>query len=169
MSVMQPSPLIVRGVCEETANRLMMRHGSTMLLRAIRGEPFSTAAPKAKPARNSPYVPVTDRPVIEPPGSIRRMMADVAKAFNLSLEELTGKDRGEVFVAARAVAYRLIRDRKTILDTPRFSAPQIASFFGREHSTILHSLDHFEDYAKRWPIVRETYDQLSNGELGPCG
>ena len=144
----------------------MMERGSAMLLRAMRGQPEEAPPQRpplqftVRPNKNGPYVPVSQRPRLPAPQAVREIIAKVAEAFDITPERLTGIGRSKHLVMARAVAIRLIRDRTWNGDEPRHSLPTIGRFFGRDHSTICHAIQHFPAYCKAWPEVGEIYERL---------
>lgn len=158
------------GIPEELANRMMMRHGSTRLLRALHGEPEPVepvepvAAPlptRRLPSRHrAPYVPVAERDPTPLPMAVRKILAAVAEAFNVSRDDLTGKARGRYMVVARVIAIRLIRNRTNKDGLPIHSATTIGGYFGRDHSTILHALDRFEVYCRQYPEAERIYREI---------
>lgn len=62
----------------------------------------------------------------------RRILADVAGEFGLTVEELVGKSRGEWRMHARRVALGRLRKMGFL------STTDIAGLFGRDHATILY-------------------------------
>lgn len=146
----------------------MMTQGSTLLLRALRGESGIGATRTIKGLtreamngrRKRRYVPMAQRPVFDAPATIRKIINDVADAFGIPPEWMISADRSQEAVHARAVAIRLVRDRTWQNGEPRHSTTAIGRFFKREHSTICHTLRMFEIYARRQG-VSEIYRRLS--------
>lgn len=157
----------LREIPDELANRMMVAHGSRMLLRALQGEPEPPVAlppliirrPR-QPKRRHPYIAVRARPEAALPTPVRAIMQAVADSFEITLEDLRGPGRGKCLVYARAVAFRLIRNREYPHGEPRYSLPRIGSFFGRDHSTVCHAMDHFDDYCRHQPEVAAVYESL---------
>lgn len=150
-AVMASAPALPFGVSDETRHRTMMRHGSGMLLRALRGEP--------EPVPFRPRARVRFDPA--PPGTIARgIIREVADAFSMEPNDLTGESRKADHIIARFVAIRLIRDRTWSDGTPRFSTTRIGGFFNRDHSTIGHALCVFEIKMKQFPQAAEIYEAL---------
>ena len=153
------------GIPDELANRMMVAHGSRMLLRTLRGEPAPIERPvyipSARPKLPKPraYHPVRMRNRPHMPETVKRIVEAVAAHFEVTVEELTGPARQPYLVHARAVAYHLLRDRVDGFGQPRMSLPRIAAFFGRDHSTICYAIDHFDIYC-RHPHVAEAYAKL---------
>lgn len=154
------------GVPEELANRMSVAHGSRQLLRALRGEPEPVEPPcrpmpKLRPPKcRTPYVAVPQRPRPQMPDPVRRIVKGVAAEFGLSLDELCGKERAPYLVHARAVAYRLLRDRAYPNGDPRTSLPRIGAYFGRDHSTICYGLANFDNYVRFNPDLGAAYERL---------
>lgn len=162
----------LRDVPDELANRMMVSHGSAALLRALRGEPELPddispvpAVRKAPLKVRPPYVPLSMRVYAPPPSSVARLIESVAKVSGLDVEDLYSKSRWKPHVRARAMAYRLLRDRESRFGGPRYSLPQIGSWFHREHSVVAHALNMFDIYAKDRAYA-ERYAWLRNTELG---
>jgi hypothetical protein len=157
----------LRDVPDELANRMMVAHGSRMLLRAMRGEPEPTRTLaetrpvlKAKAARPE-YIPVEARPAIAMPPPVREIVALVADVMGLSTEDITGRARQRYITLARALACRLIRDRVNSKGEPLHSLPRIAAFMRRDHSTVSHALAMFDSYCRHFPELAEAYRVLT--------
>jgi len=151
------------GIPEELRNRMMMRHGSGMLLRAIRGEPEPKPEPAKAlqfraPKRRREYTPVA--PPVPMPTPVKRIAMAVAEAFGLTVDDLTGHQRGAYFVRARSVFYRLVRDRTNKAGEPVSSFPRIVRFAGRDHSTVCHSMQMFDVYCRQDPEIAAVYERL---------
>lgn len=154
-----------RGISEEIANRIMVRHGSTQLLRALCGEPDEEEEEWQPPRlthrpATTRYVPVAERPCYGAPLAVREIIAAAEEAYGLEHGTVTGRDKHRPVVMARATAIRLIRDRVWDTGEPRHSTTTIGRYVGRDHSTVCHALDHFAAYCKAWPEVGEIYDRL---------
>jgi len=153
------------GIPEETANRLMMAHGSGMLLRALRGIPEPALPPLETRLRDRTgrlrrlYVPISERQ-FPTPQPIRDLIATVAGAFGLKSDDLVGKSRLPRIVHARAVAIRLIRERTWADGSPRHTVERIGNYLGREHTTISHALQSFDHYCERSHDMRAVYERL---------
>jgi hypothetical protein len=158
------------GIPEETANRLMMAHGSGMLLRALRGDPEPPLPPLETRLRDRTgrlrrvYVPVDQRALPPAPEHVRNLIASIAEAFGLTADDLTGKRRLPRIVHARALAIRLIRERTWADGTPRHTVERIGNFLGREHTTISYALENFERYCEQSPDMRAVYERLRGAE-----
>lgn len=159
------------GMPEELANRMMMRRGSERLLRSLQGRPEPVAPRlelvKPKPKRKRNYTPVSERPGVAIPVSVRKIINSVCTAFELTPDDLFGRGRSMVCVVARSVTVRLIRDRKWSNGLPRHSFPRIAAFMKRDHSTVLHANRQFDVYCEQFPEAREIYERITReAEMG---
>lgn len=152
------------GIPDQLGNRMMMVHGSRALLRALNGEPEEAPSPvplRIKRDGRNPYVPVSNRPPLAVPKVVRKIIEQTAEAFEVHPDEMWGGNKVRPLVLARAVAIRLIRDRAWESGAPKHSTTTIGRYLRRDHSTICHALEHFDDYAKQWPEVAEVYERLS--------
>ena len=112
----------------------------------IKRERIRTPKPKGPPLLKGIYT----APIIEA----------VAAAYGLEPSDLFGLKRRGNYVQARHTAIKLIRDLRMVDGSPRFSTPQIGTIFKRDHSTIVHALDVFENKLRHNPDMREIYDEL---------
>jgi hypothetical protein len=129
------------------------------------GEDFRPASIPAPPPpavrkQRAAYVPVTMRPRVMLPEPVRDILNAAAAQFGLSLELLLSKRKWRELVLARAVAIRLIRDRRWQNGAHRHSLPQIALYMNRDHSTIKNALEQFGEYERQFPEVQQVYDSL---------
>jgi hypothetical protein len=157
---------ILSGIPDYTANRMMMAHGSSALLRAIRGEPEPIEPPVLPAPRHRltyhqrpRHIRKSERPRDPTPTPIKAILQAVADAFRITVDDLTGNCRAKYLIHARAVACRLIRDRVDDDGLPRNSLPRIAMFMDRDHSTISNALGKFDLYC-RYPEVAAIYAKL---------
>ena len=95
-------------------------------------------------------LPKPTRPI---PLDVVRLMRNVAKAFGLTLDDITCRSRNTYNVDARATVILLLRRQK-------WSSPEIAHFVQRDHSSVLHALYQMDVYWKRNPLVAETVERL---------
>lgn len=170
----------VEGIPSDEVNKRAMQRGSYAFLCALntaKGLPLPkpTYGPAAK------FSPL-DRSVVEKylrapeprvyevksiPGESlgAGVIRAVAQSFGLTPADIKGTARNRHYVCARMVASRLLRDLtwKTS-GLPRFSLPQIGRLMGRDHSTIIHHLDVFDVYARKYPMMREVYEALGKGK-----
>lgn len=86
------------------------------------------------------------------PGSIT---SAVAEAFNVSPAQLKGKQRKRNILVPRQVAITLIRDLTSM------SLKDIGSFFsGRDHSTVLNSIERIEELRKKDPELDRSIEDI---------
>lgn len=77
-----------------------------------------------------------------------------AYAFGFSVDEVTGKSRRQPLVLCRQVAMYLCRDL-TDLSLPKIGA----QFGGRDHTTVIHSVDKVKSLLQ---TDRDVFDQVTN-------
>ena len=94
-------------------------------------------------------------------GSITRRLTPgnitsaVAENFNVSPGQLKGKQRKRSILVPRQVAMSLIRELTSM------SLKEIGSFFsGRDHSTVLNSIDRIDELKKQDPELERTITEL---------
>ena len=91
------------------------------------------------------------------PESIRQRVAD---AYGVSVDALTSRRRTKEVTVPRQIAMYLMRE---ILDIP---LSRIGDHFGgRDHSTVIHSVNKVEDEIQEDPVLRERVETL-RAELG---
>lgn len=89
----------------------------------------------------------------------KQIIAAVAFAFALPPWVVASGSRKRRHVLARKTAIRLMRDRQ--IKTGKLSLVTIGQALGgRDHSTVKHALDTFDEELRREPLVREIYDRL---------
>jgi hypothetical protein len=97
-------------------------------------------------------------PNYSPTVASERLVEQVCEMMGLDPARMMGPTRVRVYVYARAIVAKLLKERNPSV----YSCPRIAACIGRkDHSTVLNLLSQFETYL-RVPIVRETYEALSN-------
>lgn len=85
------------------------------------------------------------------------LFAAVARAFHIPLEGVLGRSRDRNAVRCRQTIYAILRaDGHSFL--------RIARWMGRDHSTIMHGVEHFDSYAKQNPTMRTVFDQFTQRE-----
>ena len=123
------------------------------------------ALPVAKPVEITPEPPIEPKKVLDRPMKLvwpehrptsffdlGELIDSVAKDFDISHGELIGSDRGRVFVHARWVVWRILRDRG-------WSNRRAALALNRtDHSTVIHAMENFDVRAKHWPRVGASYE-----------
>lgn len=86
------------------------------------------------------------------PGNIASI---VAESFDVSPNQLKGKQRKRNILVPRQVAMSLIRELTSL------SLKDIGSFFsGRDHSTVLNSIDRIEELKKKEPGLERKIDEI---------
>lgn len=81
----------------------------------------------------------------------RQLIQSVADDFGISYGELIGDGRSRIFVEARVVIIRVLRERG-------WSFPRIGMLLGnRDHSTIIHSFSNYDIHERRNPLVAFSY------------
>jgi hypothetical protein len=83
-----------------------------------------------------------------------RLIKSVAFDFDVEPEDILGAARRAHLVDARAVVAKLLKD------WGRHSFPEIGQALGgRDHSTVINAVQKFAWYAKRNPLVRQSYQR----------
>jgi chromosomal replication initiator protein len=85
----------------------------------------------------------------------------VAEHFNLSIDDIVGRKRTRNIVLPRQISMYLCRK---ILDTP---LPQVGKFFGRDHTTVIHSCDKIAaelEFDEKLKLTVEELELRINGE-----
>lgn len=80
----------------------------------------------------------------DPRCSMRGILASVAHAHDVSLEDLRGPSRKRRFTFPRQEAMWRIRQVRVSAGGYRYSLPQIGEFLGRDHATVLHGVRTYE-------------------------
>lgn len=96
------------------------------------------------------------------PAAARDMVDLVARKHGVFYDEILGRSQRAVVANARLEAYARLRAMRTDNQSYRFSTPQIASWFGRDHSTILQGAASFQRQAE----TREAQDLARWRQLG---
>jgi len=83
------------------------------------------------------------------------ILAESSKYFNVSSADITGSKRGQEIMQARQVTIYLVRK------LTKLSLPEIGSVFGgRDHTTIMHSINKVEDLISKQPDFKKKVDGL---------
>ncbi len=83
------------------------------------------------------------------------ILAEASKYFNVSTADITGSKRGQEIMQARQVSIFLVRK------LTKLSLPEIGSVFGgRDHTTIMHSINKVEDMMSKQPEFKKKVDGL---------
>ncbi len=101
---------------------------------------------------------IKENPGMNPTPEI--VITEVSRYFNIPEEEITGKNRSKDTVFPRQVAMYLTRD---IVKT---SYPDIGKIFGRDHSTVLHSVNKIEVQVKSNEAIKKQIRDIKNNVLG---
>lgn len=84
--------------------------------------------------------------------TIKKIVAD---HYNISYNDIKGKKRSKAIVMARQIAMYIAREMT------EYSTTEIGSEFdGRDHSTVLHSIEKIEDLLKTDPVLSSTIESL---------
>lgn len=85
----------------------------------------------------------------------------VAQYFSLSVKDLEGERRSQDYVVPRQIAMYLIRE------LTNYSLPQIGEIFGgRDHSTVLHSIEKIKKELKKDENLRACIEDLKRLLIG---
>lgn len=92
----------------------------------------------------------------------REVIFRVADHFNVDADELVGHRKGHYLISARWVVIRLMAEIKDAKGGDRFSKSHIGRIMGgRDHTTITHALDYFDDRARKHTVMTDAYLALS--------
>lgn len=114
--------------------------------------PSETAVSREVPKPNNTPWPKWFKPFGE------RLPADmllrsIANDFGISVAELKGKNRSRVYVHARSVAARILKERG-------LSYPIVARLIGKDdHTTAMWAVSQFDVYARQSPRVTIVYER----------
>lgn len=78
------------------------------------------------------------------PPAARQIIADTAHRHRLKVSELLGRCRARAYAWPRHEAMWLIRQLRYPDGSHRYSLPQIAAFFGMDHTSVLHGVRRHE-------------------------
>lgn len=94
----------------------------------------------------------TSRPAI----TVADLVAQAARVFNASPEDIMGQSRKPDPVMARQAAMYLCRKKMGL------SFPELGKAFGRDHSTVIHAIKKIEDLAKRDKVMHKLLADMEN-------
>ena len=99
------------------------------------------------------------------PIKIEKIIAEVAKTYNVSEEDILSSRKTASLVLARQVSMYIARE------TTDLSYKAIGEKFGRDHSTVLHNCSKIEEFLKDKPFQKELVEDIiknlqSNNETG---
>lgn len=98
------------------------------------------------------------------PIKIEKIIAEVAKTYNVSEDEILSNRKTASLVLARQVAMYISRK------TTDLSFKQIGEHFGKDHTTVLYNVNKIEEFLKDKPYQKELVEDLiknlkSNNEI----
>lgn len=79
------------------------------------------------------------------------VVAFVARSARISLDDIRGTSKAAIYVRARAVAAKVLRERG-------LSYKQIGRTLRKDHTTILHAIQTFDARHAKDPVFREMLD-----------
>ena len=85
----------------------------------------------------------------------------VAKYFEITYEDIVGKDRSQKMVEPRKIAMYMVRDMTHL------SFPKMGEVFNKDHTTVMHSIDTLEEKLKDDAVLREKIQDVKNSVLAP--
>ncbi|MBQ5777598.1 MAG: chromosomal replication initiator protein DnaA [Oscillospiraceae bacterium] len=85
----------------------------------------------------------------------------VAKYFEITYEDIVGKDRSQKMVEPRKIAMYMVRDMTHL------SFPKMGEVFNKDHTTVMHSIDTLEERLKDDAVLREKIQDVKNSVLAP--
>lgn len=155
---MQVSEALIREALEGQFTFYVGRPEGTMIRRAVK--------PQIKPspgeaelelmrAREEAKVRAFERALAQPMTLAQRILLIVAQVHGFTVEDIMGTSRSYPLARARHHAVYEIRTR---LDT--YSLPKIGRIFGRDHSTILNSLDKFQRNRHQYVVQLEAVERM---------
>lgn len=147
----------------ERISNAMMRAGSAALLKALNkaGTPrrqIVFTPPPELPRPASPLWPSWYTPPKRKFVSVKELIAAVAKDFDVTYHDIVGRNQSRKYVEPRAVVARILVDRG-------MSLSQAGRFLARDHSSIMNLIGNYDIYARRNPIVQQSYFMRHEGYL----
>lgn len=79
------------------------------------------------------------------------LVAFVARSARISLDDIRGTSKAAIYVRARAVAAKVLRERG-------LSYTQIAKHLRKDHTTIMYAMDTFDERFAHDPVAQEMLD-----------
>lgn len=131
--------------------QLLLSHAATIgkleeELSQIFGKPLSIMLVDRKP----------DFPVYIP--KVETIISHVAQSCEVEEKELLGRSRIRSLTDARAIAIKIVRQLH-----PELSLNKIGNHFNRDHTTVMHALEAFEnlystaaDFRRRYDYIKQT-------------
>ncbi len=89
--------------------------------------------------------------------TMQRLIAAASQVTGIRPEVIAGPNRYRNLVHIRAAIVQVAYKHRAnqVLPQNRFSFPQIGVAFGRDHSSIVHALNSWEDYCRANPLIAE--------------
>ncbi|MCQ2455623.1 MAG: chromosomal replication initiator protein DnaA [Clostridia bacterium] len=88
------------------------------------------------------------------PIKIEKIIAEVARTYNVSESDILSNRRTASLVLARQVAMYIARE------TTELSYKMIGESFGKDHSTVLYNVNKIEEFLKDKPYEKELVDDI---------
>ena len=88
------------------------------------------------------------------PIKVEKIIAEVAKTYNISEADILSNRRTSALVLARQVAMYIARE------TTDLSFKAIGESFGKDHTTVLHNVNKIEEFLRDKPYQKELVDDL---------
>ena len=88
------------------------------------------------------------------------IVSEVSKFYQIPESEIIGKNRSKETVLPRQVSMYLIRD------LVKTSFPDIGKFFGRDHTTVMHSVNKIEEQIKKNDDFKNKIRDIKNNIIG---
>lgn len=88
------------------------------------------------------------------PVKIEKIIAEVAKTYNVSENDILSNRRTQALALARQVAMYIARE------TTDLSYKAIGESFGKDHTTVLYNVNRIEEFLKDKPYEKELVDDI---------
>ena len=88
------------------------------------------------------------------PVKIEKIIAEVAKTYNVSESDILSNRRTSALALARQVAMYIARE------TTNLSYKAIGESFGKDHTTVLYNVNRIENFLKDKPYEKELVDDI---------
>ena len=85
---------------------------------------------------------------------IEKIIAEVAKTYNVSENDILSNRRTQALALARQVAMYIARE------TTDLSYKAIGESFGKDHTTVLYNVNRIEEFLKDKPYEKELVDDI---------
>ncbi len=94
------------------------------------------------------------------PVKIEKIIAEVAKTYNVSESDILSNRRTQALALARQVAMYIARE------TTNLSYKAIGESFGKDHTTVLYNVNRIEEFLKDKPYEKELVDDIIKNLTG---